>query len=135
MRFYLLNDESSFAWLCQFFCQKVYFLIQTFVTQESSLFCMSPKVRPKRKKFDWHNPTDPIYPADLIYIYFFNFLFLWRKWLSNFQKKKILLICLARIRFIREMEKLCYKTDNQVKGHQAKIESSCHFVETVQWEG
>ena len=28
-------------------------------------------IRPKKKGFDWRNPTDPIYPADPIYLYSF----------------------------------------------------------------
>ena len=28
-------------------------------------------VRPKKKMFDWRNPTDPIFTADSKYFYFF----------------------------------------------------------------
>ena len=43
-------------------------------------------IRPKKKVFDWRNPTDPIYPADPTYLYqffIFDFFFsslssLWR---------------------------------------------------------
>ena len=30
---------------------------------------LAPQVRPKKKVFDWRNPTDPIYPADPTYFY------------------------------------------------------------------
>ena len=52
------------------FCIELYNAV-TVILNQSLVHSTFLLIRPKKKVFDWRNPTDPIYPADPTYFYQF----------------------------------------------------------------